>query len=87
MLSDDAQLTKESNAKTLTVVLDTRKFRTWSTHAEPHVLLSIECTDPRASRELGLILLQWISRTSYQANVQKAFDLPSTKSKKRRKSR
>jgi hypothetical protein len=64
MLSDDAQLTKESNAKTLTVVLDTRKFRTWSTSAEPHVLLSIECTDPRASRELGLILLQWISRTS-----------------------
>jgi hypothetical protein len=86
MLSDDAQLTKESNAKTLTVVLDTRKFRTWSTHAEPHVLLSIECTDPRASRELGLILLQWISRTSYQKNVELAFDLPSPKKKRKGKS-
>jgi hypothetical protein len=64
MLGDDATLDEGSDAKTLTVKLDARKFHAWTTSASPHVLLSIECSDPRASVELGLVLLQWVSRSS-----------------------
>jgi hypothetical protein len=51
----------------------------------PKSRLIIQSSDERISRELGLALLQWVSRTSYRSNVEEAFGLTPTRSKKKRK--
>lgn len=85
MLSDDVRLAKDSDAKRLLVEFNVDKLNVY-VETLPKTRLVIECSDPGASRELGLVLLQWISRTSYQKNVEVAFGLPSPKKKRKGKS-
>jgi len=66
VLSDDVKLLPASNAKRLLIELDPLKvFVSTRSHPESaRTVLAIECSDERMSRELRLVLLQWVSRTS-----------------------